>query len=40
MIILGGGEEMARDFKTRVFPEKDVHLLTTTPDGKKSVGVV
>ncbi|MFA5952607.1 MAG: toxin-activating lysine-acyltransferase [Hyphomicrobium sp.] len=36
----GGGEEMVRDFKTRVFPEKEVRLLTTALDGKKSVGVV
>ena len=36
----GGGEAMVRDFKTRVFPDKAVRLLTTTPDGKKSVGVV
>lgn len=30
----GGAEEMVRDFRSKVFPEREVSFLTTTADGK------
>jgi len=36
----GAPEVMVRDFKEHVFPDRDVHYLAITTDGKKEVKVV
>ncbi len=36
----GGAEEMVKDLKTKVFPDREVHYVTVTKDGKKEVRVV
>ena len=36
----GGAEEMVNDLKSKVFPDRPVHYVAVTTDGKKEVRVV